>query len=229
MTSGASQNAIWECIAQNTRWTMVNEEPGDGDNNGDNTGEHKSEEPGALHASLHGREAAIATAHASAQRLGMRRVFVATDANGICEALRGMNTSALSCVDIPPVHSAKPHTYGEHRGRLAAISAASALAPGDEPPMVLEPGHTAIIDWYLVSRSRWMGQILRSGGKCQSNPALANRSFFSWALALSGLALASEVPAMTGGRGRGERAEAVVAPCTCELSIHDVYVWNPAC
>ena len=75
-----------------------------------------------------------------------------------------------------------------------------------------------------------MGQIVRLGeeAQCKSLAAQPTRSFFAWALALSGLALASEVPAMTGGRGGDEREEAVVAPCTCGLSIHDVYVWNPA-
>ena len=99
ITNGASQKALWECALRNTRWTMVNEEPGDGDDNGDHNGDHtSSDEPAGalptllhgLHGREHGREvAAIATALASVRRLGPRRMFAATDVSGICEAREG--------------------------------------------------------------------------------------------------------------------------------------------
>ena len=156
----------------------------------------------------------VAATHArSAKLLGSRDVhlppsfFLATDTEGICpyvhDFTRNLHVATASggsanvsapraapthivCMSLPPIHLSKTKVKS---------SEASARNRTEGGPPELSPRETVILDWYLLSRSRWLTSIARRGGACTKGAGRGGnhgadkpgKSFYGWALALSRL------------------------------------------
>jgi hypothetical protein len=96
---------------------------------------------------------------------------------------------SLSCFDTAPIH-------------LQRDSAGAATHDGDHAHVELEDAdhlhshQTVVLDWFLLSRARWLTSVTRTKRACNfvKNNNIGNKevhnpghSFFGWAHALSGL------------------------------------------
>ena len=132
--------------------------------------------------------------------------FLATDTEGICpyvhEFTRNLHTESsntsltathgsdlmapthIVCMSLPPVHLSKTKIK-----KAAENNSMTTQNPE------LTPRETVILDWYLLSRSRWLTSIARRGGACTKGAGRGGnhgadkpgKSFYGWALALSRL------------------------------------------
>mmetsp|Transcript_90675 Transcript_90675/g.259054 ORF Transcript_90675/g.259054 Transcript_90675/m.259054 type:complete len:208 (+) Transcript_90675:1183-1806(+) len=117
--------------------------------------------------------------------------FLATDSKGICDAVHKLSAASTNtkgsvvCFDIEAVHLAKTSTDETPQNHHEV---------SDE----LHSHQVVVLDWWLLSKSRWIagGKRSRNGGACNSGAPRGGshamyqpgNSYFGWALALSGLA-----------------------------------------
>lgn len=133
--------------------------------------------------------------------------FLATDTEGICPYVheftrnlhiesanmsahierknRHQGTTHIVCMSLPPIHLSK-----------SKVKKTEAVRPNaTDGPQELHPRETVILDWYLLSRSRWITSIARRGNSCIKGAGRGGnhgadkpgKSFYGWALALSRL------------------------------------------
>ena len=117
-----------------------------------------------------------------------RSFYLATDMKGLCrDAKRALerhdSSLTIVCLDADPVHLTK--------SKHAPVSVDS-----DDG---LDGHQAVVLDWYLLTRSRWLAPIVRKGTRCHGPGRGASttgrlydvgqpgQSFFGWALAASGL------------------------------------------
>lgn len=120
-------------------------------------------------------------------------LFLATDSEGLCRHAHAIATAAgraIACFDIAPVHITRTtNVAGAVRRHVRR------RLQGDPAAIGLHSHQVPLLDWWLLSRSRWMASVSRKIGVCSQGAERAGthgswqagKSFFGWALALAGL------------------------------------------
>lgn len=146
-------------------------------------------------------------AHRRHERHWPTSLFVASDTDGLCKMARDQlltldsSLPPISCMNVPPAHIVKS------KRSEASIDGG------------LDSHQLTILDWHLLTRSRWLVSIGRISDRCRKGAArsgahgvhVPGQSFFGWALAASGL---SPPPKTLNTEG-----------CPCQVNKNTVSVW----
>ena len=99
-------------------------------------------------------------------------LFVATDVSGLCSVIAGYGSGnysdsalpAISCFDVEPVHLAKDQRHSE---TPISTTATQATRSGHVIASIkLHAYQHVVLEWYLLSRSRWLAGVGRKGDTC---------------------------------------------------------------
>uniref|UniRef100_A0A7S3NJF2 Uncharacterized protein n=1 Tax=Aureoumbra lagunensis TaxID=44058 RepID=A0A7S3NJF2_9STRA len=146
-----------------------------------------------------------------------KSLFITSDIHGVCRFAHSivnnvtLNThnvsSSIVCIDRPPVHITKDKRQPLSNRYLSR----------------LDDHQITLLQWYLLTRSRWLTHVGRSGGHdvCKSatregthHVHVPGNSFYGWALAASGLL--PPRPQFAYARN-----------CPCDINKNHISVWEP--